>query len=377
MPGSLRIGQIAGIDIYINISWIIILVFQTWSLAISWFPAIYPHWSPVTYWITGLIAALLLFVSVLLHELAHSVVARARDLPVHNITLFIFGGVSNIEQEPASAGIEFHMAIVGPVVSILIGIVCYLLLLPLRETSSPVAGILGYLAITNVLLGIFNLIPGFPLDGGRVLRSIIWRITGSLGRATRAATITGEIVAYLFILAGIWLFFTGNFFNGIWFGFIGWFLFSGAQAAGTQSTLEAMLRGVTVGQIMNANPATAPANISLQKLVDDFLLPYGWRSVFVLQGEQLTGLITLRDIRHIPQEQWRQTPVGFVMIPLEKLHAVSPQQSLNEVLSLMVAQDVNQVPVVVDGRLVGALSREDIVRFVEIRRGLGLDGSSR
>ncbi|HLI71209.1 MAG TPA: site-2 protease family protein [Ktedonobacteraceae bacterium] len=376
MPGSLRIGRIAGFDIFLHISWLIIFVLLTWSLATDWFPILYPGWTTPTYWGISIVASLLLFGSVLAHELSHSLVARARGLPVRNITLFIFGGVSNIEQEPQSAGVEFQMALVGPLTSLVIGGIA-LLLRWLVGGLSPGAAILGYLGITNILLGIFNLIPGFPLDGGRVLRSIIWKFSGSLRTATRVATFAGQVIAYLFIFMGIWLFFTGNFFNGIWFGFIGWFLFSGAQAAGTQSTLEAMLRGVTVGQIMNANPATAPANISLQKLVDDFLLPYGWRSVFVLQGEQLTGLITLRDIRHIPQEQWRQTPVGFVMIPLEKLHAVSPQQSLNEVLSLMVAQDVNQVPVVVDGRLVGALSREDIVRFVEIRRGLGLDGSSR
>ena len=144
MPGSLRIGQIAGINIYINVSWIIILVLLTWSLAVNWFPSLYPGWSVGTYWIISLIAAILLFVSVLLHELAHSVVARARGLPVHNITLFIFGGVSNIEQEPTNAGVEFQMAVVGPIISILIGVVCYLLLLPLRGTDSPVAGILGW-----------------------------------------------------------------------------------------------------------------------------------------------------------------------------------------------------------------------------------------
>src|SRR5579875_1669098 len=345
MPGSLRIGQIAGIDIYINISWIIILVFQTWSLAISWFPAIYPHWSPVTYWITGLIAALLLFVSVLLHELAHSVVARARDLPVHNITLFIFGVVS------------------------------YLILLPRRDTSSPVAGILGYLAITNVLLGIFNLIPGFPLDGGRVLRSIIWRITGSLGRATRAATITGEIVAYLFILAGIWLFFTGDFIGGIWIGFIGWFLMSSARSANSQVMLQSMLRGVKVSEVMNPAPATVPANISLQKLVYEHFLPQGLRSALVIQGDRLAGLITLSDIRHVPQEQWAQTPVGFAMIPRDRLHVVYPQQNLNDVLPLMANQDVNQLPVVQDERVVGVLSRDSIMRFLEIRRNLGIYSS--
>src|SRR5713226_3916285 len=180
MPGSFRIGKIAGIEIDINVSWIIILVLLSVSLATGWFPQLYPGWSTATYWIVGLISALLLFVSVLLHELAHSLVARRRGLPVKNITLFIFGGVSNIEQEPTSPGVELQVAVVGPVVSLLIGLLAYLLQLPLRGTRSPLAATLGYLAYTNVLLGIFNLVPGFPLDGGRVLRSIVWRISGSL-----------------------------------------------------------------------------------------------------------------------------------------------------------------------------------------------------
>jgi Zn-dependent protease/CBS domain-containing protein len=377
MPGSLRVGQIAGIDIYINISWIIILVLLTWSLAVNWFPSIYPHWSVSTYWITSLIAAILLFVSVLLHELAHSIVARARGLPVHNITLFIFGGISNIEQEPTSPGVEFQMAVVGPVVSILIGIVCYLLLLPIRGVNSPVAGILGYLAITNVALGIFNLIPGFPLDGGRVLRSIVWRITGSLRKATRVATIVGEVLAYLLILAGIWLFFTGDIIGGIWTGFIGWFLLISARAANSQVMLQSMFRGVKVSQVMNPAPITVPANISLQKLVDEYFLPRGLRSALVTQDDQLAGLITLSDIRRVPREQWPGTPVGFVMVPLDHLHVVYPQQNLNDVMPLMAGQDVNQLPVVQDGRVVGVLSRDSIMRYLEIRRSLGLEDQQR
>ncbi len=373
MPGSLRIGKIAGIDISIHVSWLIIFVLLTWSLATGWFPALYSGWSTFTYWIVSLLAALLLFVSVLLHELAHSLVARARGLPVKNITLFIFGGVSNIEQEPKSPGIEFQMSIVGPLTSLAIAGVSYLLLVAIRGGTSPLAGILGYLAVSNALLGLFNLVPGFPLDGGRVLRSIVWKISGSVRTATRVATMAGQVIAYLFIALGVWLFFYVSWLDGLWIGFIGWFLLNGAQSASSQAMLETMFKGVTVGEVMNTSPVTVPANISLQKLVDELLLPRGWRSAFVMQVDQLAGLITLSDIRHIPREEWAQTPVGLAMTPVERLHAVSPQQSLNEVLPLMVARDVNQLPVVQDGRLVGVLSREDIVRFLEIRRGLGLD----
>ncbi len=377
MPGSLRLGKIAGIEISVHISWLIIFVLLTWSLATGWFATLYPGWSASTYWIVSVLASLLLFGSVLVHELAHSLVARARGLPVKNITLFIFGGVSNIEQEPKSPGVEFQMALVGPLASLLIGGLSFLLLWALRGGTSPLAAILGYLGVINILLGLFNLVPGFPLDGGRVLRSIVWKLSGSVRTATRVATFAGQLIAYLLIFVGILLFFEGDLFDGIWFGFIGWFLLSGAQSANTQSTLETVFKGITVGEVMNSNPAVVPANISLQKLVDEFLLPRGWRSAFVTQADQLSGLITLGDIRHIPQEQWAQTPVGFAMIPLEKLHTVSPQQSFNEALPLMVARDVNQLPVVVNGQLVGVLSREDIVRFVEVRRGLGLEKANR
>jgi len=372
MPGSLHLGRIAGIDIYIHFSWLIIFVFLTWSLATGWFHQLYPGWSTATYWLVSAVAALLLFVSVLLHELAHSFVARARGLPVKNITLFIFGGVSNLQQEPTSPGVEFQMAVVGPVVSLLIGFVAYLLMLPLQGSNSPLQGILFYLAITNILLGIFNLIPGFPLDGGRVLRSIVWKISGSLLRATRVATIVGQIIAYLFILWGIWLFFGGTVLDGIWIGFIGWFLLSSAQSANSQVMLESMFRGVTVGEVMNTKPTTVPANISLQRLVDEYFLPNGLRSALVMQADQLAGLIALSDIRHVPREQWGQVPVGHAMVPLDRLHVVQPQQSLNEVLPLMAGRDVNQLPVVQNGVLLGVLSRDAIVRFLEVRRGLGL-----
>ena len=373
MPGSFRIFRIAGIDINIHISWLIILVFLTFSLATGWFPITYPGSSTTTYYLLGFIASILLFVSVLLHELAHSFVARSRGLQVKSIVLFIFGGVSNIEQEPQTPGIEFSMAFVGPLVSLLIGVVCYGLLLLVRGTHSLIVPILSYLALMNIILGIFNLIPGFPLDGGRVLRSIIWKATGNFQTATNITTFVGQAFAYLIILWGILLFFAGNAFNGLIIIFTGWFLLTSAQSARSQSVLDTAFRGVTVNQIMNTNVMTVPANISLQKLVDEYFLPRGLRSAFVMQGDQLAGLITLSDIRHVPRDQWPQTPVGYAMIPLERLHTITPQQNVKDVLPLMTGQDVNQLAVVQDGRLVGVLTREGILRSLEIRRNLGVD----
>jgi len=373
MPGSFRIFRIAGIDINIHISWLIILVFLTFSLATGWFPITYPGSSTATYYLLGFIASILLFVSVLLHELAHSFVARSRGLQVKSIVLFIFGGVSNIEQEPQTPGIEFSMAFVGPLVSLLIGVVCYGLWLLVRGTHSLIVPILSYLALMNIILGIFNLIPGFPLDGGRVLRSIIWKATGNFQTATNITTFVGQAFAYLIILWGILLFFAGNAFNGLIIIFTGWFLLTSAQSARSQSMLDTAFRGVTVNQIMNTNVMTVPANISLQKLVDEYFLPRGLRSAFVMQGDQLAGLITLSDIRHVPRDQWPQTPVGYAMIPLERLHTITPQQNVKDVLPLMTGQDVNQLAVVQDGRLVGVLTREGILRSLEIRRNLGVD----
>lgn len=376
MRGSIQVANIAGIRINIDFSWLIILVLLTVSLAAGWFPSTVPGLGIGIYYLLGFIAAILLFASVLVHELAHSLVARARGLPVSSISLFIFGGVSNLEREPQSPGVEFQMAIVGPVTSLIIGGISWLLALATGGISRPLTAILSYLAFANVLLGIFNLIPGFPLDGGRVLRSIIWKITGSLRKATRWAAIAGQGVAFLFIFWGILQVFTGNLLGGIWIGFIGWFLLMAAQSSDTQLMVESLLRGVQVKEVMTPVPASVSPTTTIQQLVNGYFLPLGLRAVPVVADEQLVGLITLREVRQVPQERWAQTPVSSSMIPASRLHVVSPQQSLSDVLPMMVNQDINQMPVVENGRLVGMISREAIVRYLEVRRNLGLDGGS-
>jgi Zn-dependent protease/CBS domain-containing protein len=375
MPGSFRLGKIAGIDIYAHLSWFIVLVLLTWSLASGWFVQLFPGWSTPTYWITAFISALLLFVCVLLHELAHSLVAQVHELAVKNITLFIFGGVATIEEEMKRPGIEFQIAVMGPITSLCLAAIAFLLAWPFRGGTSPTEAVLDYLAASNFLLGVFNLIPGLPLDGGRVLRSIAWKITGNIQKSTRIASYAGQAMAFVFILLGLAAFFTGSFFNGLWSIFIGWFLLNAAQTANTQTLLQNTLQGVPVDKVMNPRPVAVPANISLQKLVDEYFVPQGLQAAPVAQGEYLAGLITLTDIARVGRERWAYTPVGHVMRLLEQVYVTTPEQPLHDLLEVMVTRGINQIPVVQDGRLVGLLSRESILYYLQVRESLKMDKS--
>jgi Zn-dependent protease/CBS domain-containing protein len=373
MPGSFRLGKIAGIDIYAHLSWFIVLVLLTWSLASGWFVQLFPGWSTPTYWITAFISAQLLFVCVLLHELAHSLIAQVHGLTVKNITLFIFGGVATIEEEMKRPGIEFQIAVVGPITSLFLAAIAFLLAWPFRGSNSPTEAVLDYLAASNFLLGVFNLIPGFPLDGGRVLHSITWKITGNIQKSTRIASYAGQAMAFVFILLGIAAFFTGNFFNGLWSIFIGWFLLNAAQTANMQILLQNTLQGVSVDKVMNPRPVAVPANISLQKLVNEYFVPQGLQAAPVVRGEYLAGLITLTDIARVERERWAYTPVGHVMRLLEQVYVTTPEQPLHDLLEVMVTRGINQIPVVQDGRLVGLLSRESILRYLQVRQSLKMD----
>ncbi len=371
MAGSIHLGHIAGISLDINYSWLIVLVLLTVSLAINWFPQAAPGYSSGTYWGVGFLSAILLFVAVLAHELAHSLVARARGLPVKSITLFIFGGISNLEQEPTKPGVEFQVTVVGPLSSLIIAAICWVIALALR--GAPLIGaVFGYLAITNGLLAFFNLIPGFPLDGGRVLRALLWKFTGSLRTATRWATRVSQAIAFLFILAGIWLFFSGNLLDGLWLGFIGWFLLSTAQAANAQVMLDTLFGRVTVGEVMNPVPLTVLPDLSLLELVERYLLPRSLRAVCVTQDSHLVGLVSLTEIRQVPRDQWQHTPIWQVMVPRNRLFVAVPQQRLSEAMGMMAQQNIHQLPVVQEERLAGMVSRETIIHFLEVRRGLGL-----
>jgi Zn-dependent protease/predicted transcriptional regulator len=370
--GNLPLGTIHDIKIRINWSWIIIFVLVMWSLAVGYFPAHFKNWSELEYWLVGAAAAALLFVSVLIHELSHSFVAQARGLPVSSITLYIFGGISNITKEPASAGEEFAIAFAGPLSSLLLGGVFIGLYYAVRSPQWLYA-IFGYLGVINIILAVFNLIPAFPLDGGRVFRSIVWAIRKDLRESTYIATLVGQFFAWLFILFGIWQAIAGSFITGIWLAFIGWFLHNAATASYRQAIQSVEFRNVDVGDVMTKNPPTISPETTLATVVYQHLLQGGQRALPVTEDGHLLGLLTISDVRHFAPEQWPVIKTWRAMTPVERLDTVTPQTHLIDAISLMAQHGHNQLPVVQDGQLVGMISRANIVHYLQMRHELGLD----
>jgi Zn-dependent protease/CBS domain-containing protein len=371
MKSSLRLFRIAGIDIGIHYTWIFIFIFFSWSLAQGYFPQQYRGWSTTTYWITGVIAALLIFVSVLVHELAHSLVARRRGIPVNSIVLFIFGGVSNLEEEPKKAGAEFVMAIAGPITSFILALIFFLLSRLSGNTSTPLPAILNYLAVINLFLGIFNLLPGFPLDGGRVLRSIIWGSTNNLIKATNIAARVGQFFGWALIGFGLYLLLRGNYVNGLWMAFIGWFLNSSADASRKEVTLRERLSHIKVRELMNPDTVTIRPETTVEEMVMNIFRKQHGRAVPVCQKDQLMGIATITDVKKISQDKWAVTPVKQIMT-ISPLYTVSTEDNLNTALGLIARHDVNQVLIKDQGKCAGMLSRADIIHLIQMSQELGL-----
>lgn len=365
MMGSFRLGHIAGIEIKVNYTWFLALILIAWSLAQGFFPQ---TWGPVTCWIVGIISALLLFVSVLIHELAHSLVAKSRGLGVRSITLFIFGGVSNLEDEPARPKLEFTIAIVGPLSSLVLGGIFWGLEQVVGQKGSPLSEMLFYLALINVMLAGFNLLPGFPLDGGRVLRSIIWGITKSLAKATKIATTVGQILGWGFIALGIFLAFSnGDVLDGLWIAFIGWFLISAARVSRRQVMIRENSTGARVRDVMNPTSEYVGPGTPVDNVVRENFVQRGRRAVPICQWDQLVGIVTLTDVKKLPQDRWAQTPVQEIMTR-SPLLTVTSNDELNTAIKLIQQHDINQILVVDGGRLAGILSRNDIVSYLKLRQ---------
>jgi Zn-dependent protease len=370
MQGSLKLGRLGGIEIGVHYSWLFAFALIAWSLAVGYYPAHYRDWTPSTYWLLGTLSALGLFASVLIHELSHSFVALARGHGVRGITLFIFGGVSQLEGEPEAPRDEFLISLVGPLTSFALAGVFWAATRLLAAGDSPLGGMLAYLTVINLLLGGFNLLPGFPLDGGRILRSAIWGATGDAARATRIASYVGQGFGFLFIFLGVSQVLRGNFLGGLWIAFIGWFLNGAAESVRQERALREGLQGVRVGDVMNRELPVASPRMTVEELVLEHVLRRGQRALLVLEDGRLAGIVSITDAKEVPPAAWATTPVAAVMTR-PPLKTVSATIHLDEALRLLVDGSLNQLPVVERDRPVGLLGRADVLRFLQLRATLG------
>jgi len=397
MGSGFRLARIAGIDVFVDWSLLIIFFLITFSLGAGVFPAWHPDWGAGLAWGTALAAAVLFFASVLAHEMSHALVGRARGIVVRRITLFVFGGMAHMENEPRGWRAEFWMAIVGPLTSLALGAIFVLLAQlfagvveldpedPQRAMAQvgPLPTLLLWLGPINILLGLFNLVPGFPLDGGRVLRAVLWGTTGNFRRATLWASRGGQGFAWLLIAAGFAMIlglrvpvFGSGFVGGIWLAFIGWFLNNAALMSYRQVLVREALADVPVERLMKTDVIRVEPDISLSRLVDEHLLRSDQRAFPVIEGGRFVGLACLQDIRKRPREEWDRTTVRDVMTPVAELTPVAPDQEAAEALATLSRLDVNQLPVLAGGELRGLLRREDILRWLSVYGGDEVAGTS-
>jgi len=378
MPGSFRIARILGIDVRVHLSWVLIFLLVTFSLADQVFPFTYPTWSQQKTIIVAAITALLFFGSVVVHEFAHALVARRFKMSVSSITLFLLGGVASLTREPPSAKAEFSMAIAGPATSLVIGgLALGLSQLVTNSLDSvpslqPVEAVTGYLGYVNVAVAVFNLIPGFPLDGGRVLRSIIWGLRHDRAPATRIAARGGQVVAGLFAIWAAYRVFTGDP-GGLWMGLIAYFLYGAASQTLQQERVTSAVGGARVAQLMSTDFISVPRGTSIGTLVRDHLLPNNLRAVPVVDAGAFAGLVTINDLRKVEQEQWPTTPISAVMTPASDVPTVAPDEPLAVALDRF-GPDLPLLPVVENGALRGLLHRDSVLGYVRMRETVGFDG---
>lgn len=360
--GAWKIGTVMGIPIRVHFSWLIIFGLITWSLSAFYFPKAAPDLPTASYWIKGTLAALLLFASVAFHELAHSFVAQRYKISIESITLFIFGGVAQMKGEPPHPKAEFRIAIVGPLSNFLLAVLFFLMSM---NTVGGTKALFSYLAQINLILGVFNLIPGFPMDGGRVLRSAIWSKTKNFFYATQRASVFGKRIALFFILFGIFSIFTG-FQGSLWLMLIGWFLYTAAQSSYQQSTLQELLLGVKVKDIMVKEMVTLSPSVNLSEAVDNFFLKYGYGGFPVIDDKKFLGFLTLREVKGIPRDDWGRVKASDVLIPHNKRWEVSPDDEVMTALELMIKEDKGRIAVIEHDSLVGLITRNGIAQYVQI-----------
>jgi Zn-dependent protease/predicted transcriptional regulator len=376
MQPSLKLMRVAGIDIGLHYSWILIALLLTGSF-LGYFHETNPQWNGRVIWSVSIAIALLFFVSIVLHELAHALVAKAFGMPVRTITLFALGGVANIEREAATPTAEFWMGIAGPLASGALGWACAGLASSLGPRTipallSPPVAILVSLSSLNFMLAVFNLIPGFPLDGGRILRAVLWWLYGDSDRATRQAARVGQGVAIGLFAFGVWQFLGTDGIGGVWVALLGWFLLDAATASYAQVEVLAGLRGLRVADVMSSGCPTIAADVSVKEFADEYVLKTGERCFVVLDRGAVSGLITPADLKQIDRSRWGDLTVGAAKRPLHQLRAVSPETPVVEALQTMGREDVNQLPVMSAGRMHGLLSRGHIMHVLQTRLELSM-----
>lgn len=371
LKSSFRIGSVAGIQIGVHYTWFVVFLLLSSSL-FAVFRGGHPEWSSISVLMTALVSTLLFFVSVILHELGHSLVAIARGVHVRAITLFIFGGIAQTEKESDSAATEFYIAIAGPLVSLALAGLFYILGFWSNNYSETISVAFDWLATINFVLAVFNLVPGFPLDGGRVFRALVWKITGNAVKGIQWAVVGGKVVAYGLMLMGIMTaLLTGLLLNGLWLVGIGWFLLVAAEGSKRAYFTERLAGHIPVGDVMQKEVPKIPAEMSILNWIDEQILLTGQRSSLITEDSQTIGLITLNDVVKYPRTQWSDTRVRMVMTPAEQLYTVNPTNSVLDVLKIMREQSINQVPVMNEGIFVGWIDREHLLKILELHTEIG------
>ncbi len=371
MNNSFRLTRLFGIDVDINPSWLLIFALFSFTLSTHYFPNMIEGFDPSVYWSMGIITTILIFASVLLHELAHSLMAIKSEIPIKKITLFIFGGVAQMEKEPHQPGIELKIAIVGPATSLALAFFTWLIYRPLPPDLA-ITNVLWFLARINFVIGVINLIPAFPLDGGRVLRAALWHFMKSMLKATRLAVAFGSVFAFIAIGLGFLLIFQYAWIWGLWYIFLGWMLYQAGQASYTQLVLQQSFKGVPVSRVMSSEVQTVEPELNLEELVEKFYR-YKYGAFPVIYSGTLKGLVSFHQLREVPREKWSETTVRQVMTPKDQLTIVSPRQEAVEVMMKMAAENLGRILVVEDGELVGILSRTDMMKLINLHMLLGTE----
>ncbi len=367
---GIRIASIGGIAIEVHPSWFLIVGIVTYLLAVGFFPNRYEG-SVATYWLLGAAAAILVFVTVLIHELAHAVVAIRRGLPVPRITLFIFGGVSHLARQPRSAGEEFVIAAAGPAASLAIAVAIFGVSRLAGGSNEPFGAMFEYLAFVNVILAVFNILPGFPLDGGRVLRSIAWKRTQSFREATRIAAGTGELFGWGVIATGAVFLFMQQWAPGIWAIMIGWFLLGAARGEANSLRVDTALIRLTARDLMHRTFVKVTPGASIQTIVDEHMIGQGERAVVVANGDHVAGILTVSDLGRVPREQWASTPAQRIMTPRADVVTISADAPAMDVMPLLAQRRLNQVPVIDEGRMIGIITRREFLDRLQIAEEVG------